>query len=31
MNRRDKGWTVGECIDGVETLIAYDHDFVLTL
>ena len=26
MNRRDKGWTVGECIDGVETLIAYDHD-----
>ena len=22
MNRRDKGWTVGECIDGVETLIA---------
>lgn len=26
MNRRDKGWMVGECIDGVETLIAYDHD-----
>ena len=29
MNRRDKGWTVGKCIDGVETLIAYDHDFCI--
>ena len=29
MNRRDKGWTVGECIDGVEILIAYDHDFCI--
>ncbi|UVX95929.1 MAG: Prophage endopeptidase tail [Bacteriophage sp.] len=29
MNRHDKGWTVGECIDGVETLIAYDHDFCI--
>ena len=29
MNRRDKGWTVGECIDGVETLISYDHDFCI--
>ena len=29
MNRRDKGWTAGECIDGVETLIAYDHDFCI--
>lgn len=29
MNRRDKGWTIGECIDGVETLIAYDHDFCI--
>ena len=29
MNRRDKGWTVGECIDGVETLIAYDHNFCI--
>ena len=29
MNRRGKGWTVGECIDGVETLIAYDHDFCI--
>ena len=29
MNSRDKGWTVGECIDGVETLIAYDHNFCI--
>ena len=29
MNRRDKGWTVGECIDGVETLISYDHNFCI--
>ena len=29
MNRRDNGWTVGECVDGVETLIAYDHDFCI--
>ncbi|MCE8955571.1 hypothetical protein K0G05_08630 [Phocaeicola vulgatus] len=29
MNRRGKGWMVGECIDGVETLIAYDHDFCI--
>lgn len=29
MNRRDKGWTVGDCIDGVETLIAYDHDYCI--
>ena len=29
MNRHDKGWTVGECIDGVETLIAYDNDFCI--
>ena len=29
MNRHDKGWTVGECIDGVETLISYDHDFCI--
>lgn len=27
MNRRDSGWTVGECVDGVEHLINYDHDF----
>lgn len=25
MNRRDTGWTVGECIEGVERLISYDH------
>ncbi len=29
MNRRDTGWTVGECIDGVETLISYDHAYCL--
>lgn len=29
MNRRDKGWTVGDCVDGVETLIAYDHDYCI--
>ena len=27
MNRRDSGWTVGECVDDVEHLINYDHDF----
>lgn len=27
MNRRDTGWTLGECIDDVEKLISYDHDF----
>lgn len=25
MNRRDTGWSVGECIEGTETLISYDH------
>ena len=29
MNARDKGWTIGECIDGTETLINYDHAFCL--
>lgn len=29
MNRRDKGWTVGDCIDGVEQCINYDHTFCL--
>lgn len=29
MNRRDTGWTVGDCVDGVETLIAYDHDYCI--
>lgn len=27
MNRRDSGWTVGDCIGGVEHLISYDHDY----
>lgn len=27
MNRRDSGWTVGDCIDGTEVLISYDHAF----
>lgn len=27
MNRRDAGWAVGECIEDVEKLISYDHDF----
>ena len=27
MNRRDIGWTVGDCVDGVEHLINYDHDY----
>ncbi len=27
MNRRDTGWTVGECIDAVEKCINYDHAF----
>lgn len=27
MNRRDSGWTVGDCIDDVEKLISYDHDY----
>lgn len=27
MNRRDSGWTVGSCVDGVEHLINYDHDY----
>lgn len=27
MNRRDTGWTVGDCIDDVEKLITYDHDY----
>lgn len=25
MNRRDTGWEVGECIDGTEKLISYNH------
>ncbi len=27
MNRRDSGWTVGDCVDGAEHLINYDHDY----
>ena len=27
MNTRDKGWKVGECIDGTEHLINYDHNY----
>lgn len=27
MNRRDTGWTIGNCIEGEEVLINYDHDF----
>ena len=29
MNRRDTGWEVGECVDGTETLISYDHAYCL--
>ena len=27
MNRHDTGWTVGDCIDDVEKLVTYDHDY----
>lgn len=27
MNRRDSGWTIGDCIAGTEVLISYDHAF----
>lgn len=27
MNRRDTGWTLGDCIDGTEKLISYNHNF----
>ena len=27
MNQRDSGWEVGACIDEVEKLITYDHDY----
>ena len=27
MNKRDSGWEIGQCIDGVETLINYDHAY----
>ena len=27
MNARDGGWTVGDCVTGVETMISYDHAY----
>lgn len=27
MNRRDSGWAVGECVQGAEVLISYDHAY----
>ena len=27
MNARDRGWTVGDCVTGVETMISYDHAY----
>lgn len=27
MNRRDSGWAVGECIEGAEKMISYDHAY----
>ena len=27
LNRRGSGWTVGDCVDDVEHLINYDHDY----
>lgn len=27
MNRRDSGWTVGDCIEGSEVVISYNHAF----
>lgn len=29
MNRRDTGWKIGECVEGTETLISYNHVFCL--
>lgn len=29
LNARETGWTMGDCIDGTETLISYDHLFCL--
>lgn len=29
MNMRDTSWSVGECIDGVEHLISYSHNYCL--
>lgn len=30
MNRRDSGWTIGECITDTEKLVTYDHDYCYT-
>ena len=29
LNRREKGWTVGDCIEGAEVVITYKHAFCL--
>lgn len=29
MNLRDNGWTMGECVQGVEHLISYDHNYCI--
>lgn len=29
MNRRDSGWAIGTCVEGVEHLINYDHNYCL--
>lgn len=27
MNRRDTGWTVGDCVEGTEVMISYNHNY----
>ena len=29
MNKRDSGWSIGSCIEGVEQLISYNHNYCL--
>ena len=29
MNRHDTGWMIGDCIDDVEKLVTYDHDYCM--
>ena len=29
MNERDSGWSIGSCIEGVEQLISYNHNYCL--
>ena len=29
LNRRDGGWSVGQCIDDVEHTITYDHNYII--